>query len=110
MEELLKDGPVFDSFSESNSRESSVRGGGLFKGQPLPVTRLNACLEGIAEVKAAMLPAQGEYASFCVWQRGICCFLNLLKHHGHDHGACRKALPSTWTSVLPLISRIVNII
>lgn len=44
MEELGKD-PVFDSFSESNSREGSLRAGTLY-GKDFPaVSRLLACPE-----------------------------------------------------------------
>ena len=50
MEEVLKE-PVFDSFSESNSREGSLRAGSSF-GKPSPaIARLLACPEDAATLE-----------------------------------------------------------
>ena len=59
MEEVSKEGVLFDSFSESNSREGSLRAGNNIKLSPLLGNRLQACLEDVAASRQASLAEPG---------------------------------------------------
>lgn len=64
-EELAVSGPVFDSFSESNSRDGSVRAGTSYKASPVQVARLKACLEEVAAGRASVSAEPGMHPSCC---------------------------------------------
>ncbi|BDA44522.1 Acyl-CoA-binding domain-containing protein 4 [Coccomyxa sp. Obi] len=51
MEDLGKEGVLFDSFSESNSKEGSLRAGNNIKPSPVLGARLQACLEDVAAAR-----------------------------------------------------------
>lgn len=58
MEGVGKEGVLFDSFSESNSKEGSMRAGNNMK-PLLSVARLQACLEDVAAARASA-PAESD--------------------------------------------------
>ncbi len=68
MDDAGKEGVLFDSFSESNSKEGSLRAGNNLKPLPLLGARLQACLEDVAAARkiAPTEPGSRNWASFRV--------------------------------------------
>ena len=71
MEELVREGPVFDSFSEScNSKEGSLHGSNSLKSQGVLGIHLHACLTQAAvnaaeTAAAAPSPGAGLHVRHC---------------------------------------------
>jgi hypothetical protein len=60
VEELVVGGAVFDSFSESNSRDGSMHASTTFNVSPVSASKLQACLEeAAAGGDAAAMPSPG---------------------------------------------------
>ena len=59
MEERGKEGVLFDSFSESNSKEGSLRAGNNAKLSPVLGARLQACLEDVAAARQSTAAEAG---------------------------------------------------
>lgn len=59
MAELGKEGVLFDSFSESNSKEGSLRAGNNVKLSPVLGARLQACLEDVAAARQSTAAEAG---------------------------------------------------
>jgi hypothetical protein len=58
-EEVVVGGDVFDSFSESNSRDGSMHAGSNSKASPLQAARLQACLEEVLADRGCSTPEAG---------------------------------------------------